>query len=210
MGIDKAGLEDILGVAQHRRFPAGHEITTGGGRASTLYLIQSGRARLYHLTKAGELVLLAWLVPGDVAGLATSLKIPHAYMATAESTCDCEVLAWEHLVVRKLFSRYPVLAENALHIALEHLRTYIDRHVALVTKNAEARLAETLLRLSEQTGEFHPQGIEIRATNDELAAFAGISSFTASRVLSSWDRAGTLSKARGRILLQDPEALMVD
>jgi CRP/FNR family transcriptional regulator, nitrogen oxide reductase regulator len=209
-GIDKAGLEDILGVAQLRRFPAGHNITTGGCRASNLYLIQSGRARLYHLTKAGELVLLAWLVPGDVAGLAASLKTPPSYMATAESTCECEALAWEHLAIRKLVSCYPLLAENALHIALAHLRTYIDRHVALVTKNAEARLAETLLRLSEQTGEFHPEGIEIRATNDELAAFASISPFTASRVLRNWDRAGTLSKARGRILLQDPEALMVD
>ena len=74
-GIDKAGLEDILGVARLRRFPAGHDITTSGCRASSLYLIQSGRARLYHLTKAGELVLLAWVVPGDVAGLAASLKI---------------------------------------------------------------------------------------------------------------------------------------
>jgi CRP-like cAMP-binding protein len=209
-GIDKAGLEYILGMAQLRRFPVGQNITTGGSRASSLYLIQSGRARLYHLTKAGELVLLAWLVPGDVAGLAASLKIPPPYMATAESTCDCEVLAWNHLAIRKLVSCYPLLAENALHIALEHLRTYIDRHVGLVTKNAETRLAETLLRLSEQTGEFHPEGIEIRATNDELAAFADISPFTASRVLRSWDRAGTLSKARGRILLQAPEALMVD
>ena len=209
-GIDKAGVEDILGVAQLRRFPAEHDITTGGCRASSLYLIQSGRVRLYHLTKAGELVLLAWLVPGDVAGLVALLEIPPSYMATAQATCDCEVLAWEHLAIRKLVSCYPLLAENALHIALAHLRTYIDRHVALVTKTAEARLAETLVRLGEQTGEFHPEGIEIRTTNDELAAFAGIRPFTASRVLRNWDRAGALSKARGRILLQAPEALMVD
>jgi len=131
-------------------------------------------------------------------------------MATAQATCDCEVLAWEHSAIRKLVSCHPLLAENALHIALAHLRTYIDRHVALVTKTAEARLAETLVRLGEQTGEFHPEGIEIRTTNDELAAFAGIRPFTASRVLRNWDRAGALSKARGRILLQAPEALMVD
>jgi CRP-like cAMP-binding protein len=131
-------------------------------------------------------------------------------MATAEATCECEVLAWEHLAIRKLVSRYPLLAENALHIALANLRIYIDRHVALVTKTAEARLAETIVRLGEQTGEFHPEGIEIRATNDELAAFAGVSPFTASRVLGHWGRAGALSRERGRMLLQDPEALMVD
>ncbi len=209
-GLDKTAVDGILAVAQHRRFPVDHNITVGGFRATSLYVIQSGQARLYHLTKTGELVFLALLVPGDVAGLVAILDTPPPYMATAEATCSCEVLAWEHSAIRKLVSCYPLLAENALHIALAHLRTYIDRHVALVTKTAQARLAETLLKLGEQTGQFHPEGIEIRATNDELAAFADVSPFTASRVLSNWGRMGALSKARGRILLQAPEALMVD
>jgi len=115
-------------------------------------------------------------------------------MATAEAISDCEVLVWEHSVIRKLVSLYPLLAENALHLALGYLRTFIDRHAGLATKTAEERLAETLVRLNDRSGQFHLEGIEIRATNDELGALTDISPFTASRVLNNWVQAGAVSK----------------
>ena len=71
-------------------------------------------------------------------------------------------------------------------------------------------MAETLVRLSDQSGQFHPGGIEIRATNDELGALANIIPFTASRVLNNWVHAGAVSKGRGSVLILAPEALMID
>jgi CRP-like cAMP-binding protein len=142
--------------------------------------------------------------------LVTLLTRPSAYMATAEATSDCELFAWEHSVIRKLVSRHPLLGENGLHLALGYLRKYIERHIGLVTKTAEERLAETLLRLGDQSVEVHPNGIEIRATNDQLGSLADISPFTASRVLNNWVRLGILSKGRGRVFLHAPEALMID
>ncbi|HTR25275.1 MAG TPA: helix-turn-helix domain-containing protein [Terriglobales bacterium] len=52
--------------------------------------------------------------------------------------------------------------------------------------------------------------IEIHTTNDELSGLADIGRFTASRLLSDWVRAGTVSKGRGWIRLHAPEALMID
>ena len=208
--LDKTTVDTILGAAEIRNFSAHQDITTGGDRATRLYLLQRGQARFYHVTKSGELVLLAWLLPGDVIGLVALLETPPPYMATSEASCDCEVLVWEHSTIRKLVTSYPVLAENGLRISLEYLRIYLDRHVGLLTRTAEERLATTLVGLSEKTGEFHPEGIEIRTTNEELAALADVSPFTASRVLSGWQRMGALCKERGRIILQAPEALMVD
>jgi CRP-like cAMP-binding protein len=97
-----------------------------------------------------------------------------------------------------------------LHIALGYLQGYVKRHIGLVTKTAEERLAETLLILAEKSREVHPGGIEIRATNEDLGALAVVSPFTASRVLRKWVRAGILSKGRGQVLLHSPEALMID
>jgi CRP/FNR family transcriptional regulator, nitrogen oxide reductase regulator len=209
-GIEPAAVQTILSAAQVRRMSAKDNIITGGHRASHMFLVQSGRVRYYHLTKHGEVVLLAWLVPADVIGLVALLKTQSTYMATAEAASDCELLSWDHAAIRKLASRYPLLGENALNIALEYVRAYIGRHVGLVTKTAEERLANTLLHLSDKSGEVHSDGIEIRATNDELGALADISPFTTSRLVSSWARAGTVSKGRGRILLHDPEALMIE
>ena len=209
-GLEQPAVQAILAAAQVRRISAKHNITHGGSQATHLFLIRNGRARYYHLTKQGESVLLASMVPGDVIGLIALLKAPSAYMATAEATTDCELLSWERTVIRKLVSRHPLLGENGLHIALGHLQKYIERHVGLVTKTAQERLSGTLLRLGEQSGEVHPGGIEIRATNDQLGGLADVSPFTVSRVLNNWAREGVLSKGRGRVLLHAPEALMID
>jgi len=209
VGLERPATHAILAASRIQKISARNNISTEGDRATRLFVVQSGRARFYHLTKQGDIVLLAWLVPGDVIGLVTILKSPPRYMATAEATSDCEVLAWEHSVIRKLISLHPLLAENAFRIALRHLRSFIGRHAGLVTKTAQERLAETLVRLSDQSGQFRPEGIEIRATNDELGALADISTFTASRVLNSWVHAGVVSKGRGRVLLRAPEALMI-
>jgi CRP-like cAMP-binding protein len=210
VGLEPAGTRAILDAAKIQRVSAKHAITTRGQQATHLFLVQSGHARYYHLTKQGELVLLARLVPGDVIGLVALLKSPSAYMAAAEAISECELLTWDRDVIRNFASLYPLLGENALRIAFGYLGTYIERHIGLVTETAEERLAKTLLRLGHQSGAVHPDGVEIRATNAELSALADISRFTASRVLSDWVRAGTVTKGRGRILLHAPEALMID
>jgi CRP-like cAMP-binding protein len=207
--IEQSAMQAILGSAEIRHISAKGNITTGGDEASHLFVVQVGRAHYYHLTKQGESVLLAWLAPGDVIGLVAMLKARSTYVASADATSDCELLVWKHSVLSKLVSRNPSLAENGLQIALGYLRSYVGRHIGLVTKTAEERLAETLLRLIDRSGEVVSDGIDIRATNDELAGLADISPFTASRVLSNWERAGILSKKRGRVLLKSPESLIV-
>jgi CRP/FNR family transcriptional regulator, nitrogen oxide reductase regulator len=209
-GLDQPAMQAILAAGKIRRISAKQTITSRGHRATHFFLVQSGRVRFYHLTKQGELVLLAWLVPGDVVGLVALLKTPPAYMASSEATSDCKLLAWDRSVIRKLATRYPLLHENGLHLALGYLQDYINRLVGLVTQTAEERLAATLLKLGDQSNQVHPNGIEIRVTNDELGALADISSFTVTRVLRKWVRAGILSKGRGRVLLHAPEALMID
>jgi CRP/FNR family transcriptional regulator, nitrogen oxide reductase regulator len=209
-GLEQAATCAFIGAAKIRRISANHAITSAGQQASHLFLIQSGRVRYYHLTKHGELVLLGRLMPGDVIGLVVLLKGPSAYMASAEATSDCELLTWDRAVARSFVDLYPLLGENGLRIALGYLRNYIERHVGLVTETAQERLARTLLKLGDQTGAVHHDGVEIHATNAELGALADISPFTASRVLNDWVRAGTVSKGRGRILLHSPEALMID
>lgn len=202
-------MQGILGSAETRLISAKRNIITGGDEATHLFFVQRGEVHYYHLTKQGESVLLAWLSAGDVIGLAAMLKVKSTYMASAEATSDCELLVWKHSVLGKLVSRHPLLAQNGLQIAVEYLRSYIGRHIGVVTKTAEERLAEALLHLVDRSSEVVSDGIDIRATNDQLAGLADVSPFTASRVLSNWERAGVVSKKRGRVLLKSPESLIL-
>lgn len=99
-------------------------------------------------------------------------------------------MVWDRSLIRRFASLHPQLAENGLRIDLDYLRNYVDRHVGLVTETAIERLAKTLLKLGHESGEVHPDGVEIRTTNDELSGLADISRFTASRALSDWGGLG--------------------
>jgi len=98
-GLEQAATRAILDASEFRWVRANHPITVVGNPATHFFMVQAGRARYCHLTKKGELVLLAQLVPGDVIGLMTLLKTTSTYMATAEAASDCELLVWDRAIV---------------------------------------------------------------------------------------------------------------
>jgi CRP/FNR family transcriptional regulator, nitrogen oxide reductase regulator len=208
--INKDAAAGILLQARSQRFDLGCTIISGGDLATHLFLVSSGKIKYYRLTKSGEEVLLQWLTPGDVFGLGTLLKSPPAYVGSAEALSDCDVVVWKHETIRKLTREYPQLSENALRIVLHYLKNYADRHVGLVTKSAEQRLAAALLNLGHGTGTVRSTGVEVHATNAQLAALSDVSHFTASRLLNVWQKKGMVRKHRGRVLIRAPESLLMD
>ncbi|HEY2168210.1 MAG TPA: helix-turn-helix domain-containing protein, partial [Candidatus Angelobacter sp.] len=71
------------------------------------------------------------------------------------------------------------------------------------------RLAAILVNLAQGIGHKVPTGVELDVTNEELAQAANVTHFTASRLLSHWQRQGALVKTRGKILLRSPENLLL-
>jgi CRP-like cAMP-binding protein len=208
-GLRDNELREVLSVAQSRRVPARQQFTSFDGRPDYLFILKEGRARSYLLTEAGAEVLLLWLVPGDIIGLVSLMSSPLRYMASASTVTDCEFLVWEHTHLRRLAKTFPQLIENGLRLGLHYLKVFIDRHASVINKNAEGRLAHTLLQLASQVGEVQPSGVIIEITNEQLSSLSDISSFTASRLLSKWERNGAVCKERGRVTVVAPEALMI-
>lgn len=210
IGIDSRDREEILASATVRRFKAKEAIVTRGEPAKHLFMLRHGRVRYYKITKRGVEIVFRWLVPGDIFGLGTLLPHPSPYMGTAEALNESEVLVWTHATVRKLLDAIPQIAENALRVVLQYLRTYADRHTRLVSKTAEERVADVLLILGHQQGQMRDKRISVEITNEQLSALADTSLFTTSRIMSRWARKGHISKQRGRVLITQPEALVTD
>jgi CRP-like cAMP-binding protein len=209
-GIGGHQLSEILGAAEIRNIGARQIILTEGGSPSHLFLLNSGYAKFYRLTRNGGEVLLWRLIPGNVFGLGTLLARPVPYIGTVETIRDCELLVWRQARIRRLAHKYPRLAQNSLGIILHYLAAHFDRLFDLVTCSSPERLARVLLHLGKETGAVVPSGVEITVTNDELAAQANVSTFTVSRFLSRWARKGALSKARGKVFIHQPEKLVED
>jgi CRP/FNR family transcriptional regulator len=197
-----------MATAVVRRFPAGQTIVRAGDPGTHLFLLRTGSVDFYRVTAEGQQVLIIRFAPGDTFGFATLLAKPLGYVGTAEALRETELYVWEHAWVRHFAGKHPVLTENALRIGLEYIRLYSDRHLALVSDNAEDRLRRTLSLLGIRTGEWHARGLELQITNERLASLADIGYYTASRLLNKWERKGAVEKSRGKVIVLSPERML--
>jgi CRP-like cAMP-binding protein len=208
-GLAPRDLKTVLDAAKQRCFPAGSVLVHQGDRADHLFLITSGRARFFFNTQEGKKIILMWLTPGEIFGGAAILSVPSQYLVSAESLKDSTMLVWDRPTLRSLATRYPRLQENASLVAYDYLAWYVADHVALISKDARKRLARLLVSLALMIGEESEDGFEFDATNEELAGAANITPFTASRLLSKWQRDRVLLKRRSKIFLRSPERLLL-
>jgi CRP-like cAMP-binding protein len=79
----------------------------------------------------------------------------------------------------------------------------------MTCQNARQRLANVLINLATGMGQEVAGGIELDIKNEELANEANVTPFTASRLLSEFQRSGMLIKNRGKILLRSAEGLLL-
>jgi CRP-like cAMP-binding protein len=208
--FDRLAVEDrqkILAAAKPRRFAANSVITNQGHPADGLFLLTKGRARYFFDEPGGRHILLHWLAVGELIGGMTLLAKPASYLLGSEAVKECSLLVWDRATIRSFVAQYPALLENALRTASDYLAWYLAAHVALTCHSAEQRLAGVLRSLAEVIGQNVVGGVELDVTNEELANAANVTAFTASRLLSAWQRRGAVKKSRGKILLRQPAHL---
>lgn len=208
--FDGLAVEDrnkILASAKPRRFAANSVMTNQGHPADSLFLLTKGRAQYFFDEPGGRHILLHWIAAGDLIGGMALLAKPTSYLLGSETVRECNLLVWDRATIRGFVARYPVLLENALATASDYLAWYLAAHVALTCHSAEQRLAGVLGSLIGVIGQTVPGGVELDVTNEELANAANVTVFTASRLLSAWQRRGAVRKSRGKLLLRQPTRL---
>ena len=206
-GLSPRIRDTVLSAAVEKRLPAEVVLTNQEDPAEYLFLLLSGSARHYFTTVDGGKQLLLWLRPGDIVGGMTLLPDRAAYLVSTELLSNSILAMWGRDEIRRLAEEYPLLLDNGLGIASDYLTWYVASHAALRCRDARRRLYYVLTSLATGFGEETPDGIELSITNEELANAAGVSSFTVSRLVSSWQRNGAVSKARGKLILRDVSRL---
>jgi CRP/FNR family transcriptional regulator, nitrogen oxide reductase regulator len=206
-GLNPADIKTILGAGTLQRFPASSVMISQGYPAGHLFLLLTGRASRFFLTHDGQKVVLLRVVAGDIFGEMVMLDRPANYLVSTEAITNSSTLVWSRSTIRSLCERYPRLVQNSLSSAVDYLTFYRAAHVSLICNSAQQRLARILANLAEGIGQKVPEGVELDIRNEELANEANVSVFTASRLLSAWQREGILVKRRGKVLLRFPDRL---
>jgi len=208
VGLGPSEVENVLAQGRTLKVAPKTRVCTGGDKAQCLFVVLSGKVKYSRLTAAGDEIILRLFTPGESFGLATLLPDPLNYLGTAEALFAGELLVWDHDEISRLADHYHQIKTNALRIALRLLGALSDRHASLFEGSTRYRVAHALIDVGRRSGKIHPQGIDVHITNEQLGALADVSRFTASRILSGWNKAGVVTKERETVCIHSPESLL--
>lgn len=207
-GLSPWEQEDVLRDAQSVHYLKGADVFQQGQDARSFYLLLNGHLRVYRLTPGGQQVVVRFVSPGELYGVAMALG-RSTYPATANAVVDSVSLAWPTTSWPRLSSAYPSLVANTLRTVGGRLQDAHTRVVEMSTEQVERRIAHALLRLAEQSGRPVSTGIliDFPISRQDVAEMTGATLHTVSRVLSAWEEKGLVESGRQKITLTDPDRL---
>lgn len=174
----------------------------------SLFILKSGRVRIFRLGEEGKALTLAILEPGAVFGEMV-LVGQRMYDSYAEAIDDSLVCRLDTVDVERLLLADVRIAVRVARILGERVGELEDRLTDLALRPLASRVAVTLLNLARPPRGPGPfaRTPEVRLTHEQIAGVIGATREATSRVLSDFAERGLVRQGRGRILITDPSGL---
>ncbi len=201
---------ELSGLSKHltrRTFRRGTMIFHKDQAGDTLYIIESGRVRIFLAAEGGEELTPRELEAGEVFGeLALLDGAPRS--ASVEAIEDTVTYTLNRTEFQRYLAEAPQLSLALIKLLSSRLRELTDYAESLAFLNLEARLARELLQLAERHG-VATNGLEIdrELTQTQLASMIGATRERVNRALKTF-RSQRLIEFRGKkIAIIDRERL---
>jgi len=206
--MSEAELDDVLARASALKVPKGSAVFSQGETARYFFVLLDGRLKVVKVTPDGQQVVIRFVVPGDIFGIAKALNRDD-YPATATALVDSLMLAWDMAIWDEFMARHPNFAHSVMQMMGQRIQEAHTRLKELATQDVEHRVAHVLLRLATQSGRKVEGGvlIDFPVTRQEIAEVAGTTMHSVSRILSAWEDAGIVFSGRQRVVVCDLERL---
>ena len=183
----------------------GATLTREGDVARRCYYVCSGYARVHSTSPAGREVLVGFVGPSNIIGHSAAAEWGDRYLVTATAAEPMVLICWSRTTALALAEQFPRIHARLDALFARCLQLVLNRLHTVGEGRGPQRLATVLLELSARHGlpDADGPGIAIRptVTRQDLASLTGMSLFTASRVLSTWESRGIIASRRGRIRL---------
>jgi CRP-like cAMP-binding protein len=204
--LSNADRVTIISGARQKLFLKKRTIFLDCDPIDQIVLLLSGSAKITQIGPTGTEVILRLSGLGDVLG-GFGAAVKDKQCCTAETLEDCRALVWESATFQILADRFPVIRRNILRILEERLRDLDERFREVSTENVASRLSSQLVRLANQIGKQEAEGVQVNLSRQELARLTGTTLFTVSRLLSQWEKEGTVSTRREVVSIRSIRAL---
>lgn len=203
-GLNQTEIAAINPLFHERGHTPGETIYAAGDPAGRLYVVATGKVKILRHTLAGKDVLLDLLAPGEFFGALSPLP-GEEYPDTAVAQTVVCALGISSEDFRRVLDRFPPVALKVLDISQARLGDAQEMVRRLSASTAEQRVAYALLKLGGKLGAQTREGLLIQAplSRSDLAEMAGLTTETASRVMSQLQRDGLIRSGRQWVALTD-------
>ncbi|MFO1102677.1 MAG: Crp/Fnr family transcriptional regulator [Methylocystis sp.] len=207
-GLTLTELDDALREARSLRFAKNAVAFEQGQEAESFFLLLHGRVRAQKLTPTGEQVVIRFIAPGEMFGVAMAIG-QSIYPATAIAVVESVALAWPNSAWPGMLARFPTLGVHTMQTLGARLQESQTRLMEMSTLEVERRIAHALLRLLSQGGKQTTEGvlIDFPISRQDIAQMTGTTLHTVSRILSAWEERGLVVSGRQKVTVRNPAQL---
>ncbi len=202
--LNREEYQSLAEIVISRKYERGAEIFSENDPGNGLYLLVSGRVKIYKLSADGREQILHILGPGDPFGEA-AVFVGSNFPATASALTASTVFFIPREPFVDLINRMPQLAMNIMASMSRRLKKFAGMIEALSLKEVPARLATHMLFLSSQEG--GREDIRLNISKAQLASLLGTIPETLSRILKKMSARGYIEVKGPRIRIKDRNGL---
>ncbi|MBT2510588.1 helix-turn-helix domain-containing protein [Streptomyces sp. ISL-98] len=206
--LSEAEMDAIAAAAPMKTYSAGELLHSPAQPSEVLFILKRGRVRIFRVSADGRALTCAIISPGTIFG-EMALLGQRMYDNFAEALDEVTVCVMSRADVRRFLLSDARISARITEILGRRLADLEQRLSDTVFKSVPQRIATTLLTLAAENrprvlGARSPQ---IALTHQQIAALAGTSRETTTKVLREFAGQGLIRLARGRIAVLDPERL---
>lgn len=200
----------VLEQCERRVLQKNGIVWSQGEPADYVAFLSSGRVMSSYQSRNGRTGTTGFWGPGDLLG-AADLGLPTVRQMTVRCLEPCVIRTLSIERFQALVRRFPEVSLAIIRALSVRLRWVAHLAVSLETQNAAGRICTVLLALCERFAQRTPQGmqIDLRLTNEDLAAIAGVTRQFANATLGDLKRRGLLHSKGGVLVIADPAALEI-
>ncbi len=208
--LGSAERAEIERLISYNIYPAGQIFHSPNEVGEQLFVLRSGRVRIYKLSPEGRALTLMVLEPVTIFGEMT-LVGQWLHDTFAEAMTECVIGLIGRDTLRRILERYPQVALAFMELMGQRLRAMENKLADIAFKNVAQRLASVLLNLAGLSSQ--PIALPatppmvVRYTHQQLAEMIGSYRETVTKAIGELREAGMIRIDGEVISLIDVEQL---
>jgi len=199
-GLPEGALEALGKAASTRQYPKNTIIINEGDTSNSLYLLISGKVKVFLSDEEGREFVLNTLSPGDYFG-EYALLDDEQRTASVMTTEKSSFLIIHKESFHALRAEHPEMSEILINNLVSRIRQLTENVKTLALKDVYGRIRKLLSDLSDGTEDGK---IQEKLTQQEIANRVGSSREMVARILKDLTTGGYISSEKKQISLLKP------